>query len=197
MSSQCSTCGATLEDNALPCSECGAPQSHSGVVQGNAEQAASLRSGLFSAADASADAALTGIGGWLILSAIGLALAPFMNLFALFTDGRLLINPGAREYLTNHTGLYLLILFEIASNLVFILYSTGLNILFYTRRKAFPIAMIVFLAASVLVISIDHIGIAQLDLPSKPAELLRALIAAIIWIPYFLRSRRVALTFVR
>jgi hypothetical protein len=197
MSNKCAHCGAQLEEHTLVCILCGAEKQRTADAQEIAPEAAQPTPEMFIARKASEEANLSGIGGWLVFTAIGLILAPFLNLFALATDGRLLFNPGARDYLMNHAGLYLLIVFEVISNLVFLLYCTGLNVLFYAKKKAFPVAMIVFLAANVLVISIDHISVAQLALPEKPTQLIRALISAAIWIPYFMRSRRVALTFVR
>ncbi len=197
MSSKCASCGAQLENSASICVVCGVEQLRCEAPQVVVPEIAQPAPGRFPARGTAEKANLAGIGGWLIFTGIGLALAPLLNVFALLTDGRLLFNPGAREYLSMHSGLYLLIFFEIISNQVFFFYGAVSNVLFYSKKRMFPVAMIVFLAANVLVVSIDHIGVAQLALPAKPTQLIRALVAAAIWIPYFMRSRRVAFTFTR
>lgn len=185
-----------MEAQASICIVCGVESQWPATATAETSEPAQSASGLFTAGKSVEDGHLTGISGWLFFTAISLTIMPFLNLFTLANDCSLFFNSAASEYLASHSGLYLLILFEMVSNLVFIFFSVILNALFYAKRVDFPVAMIVFLVVNVLVISIDHIGVVQMDFNEKSTQLVRALLAAAIWIPYFLRSRRVALTFV-
>mgnify|MGYP001552380254 FL=1 len=197
MSSQCAHCGAPLEDCPAVCVLCGAIQAPSVAVRHEPAQGVQPAATPFAPASASEDVALSGIGGWLILPAIALAFAPFINLVALFTNVHVLAGVQAGEYLASHPGLHIMIVFEAISNIVFFLYTIGLNALFFPKSKGFLTAMVVNLIVTLFVASIDSIGAEQTGLVGQSTQLMWAIVGAAIWIPYFLRSRRVAVTFVR
>jgi hypothetical protein len=151
---------------------------------------------MFSAASDSADRGLTGIGGWLILPAIGLGLSPIFSLFGLSVGCFLLFGSKGQILFADKPGLEPLILFEVVMNVVFVAVLIFLNVLFYTKRKSFPLLMIIFYGFQFVLFLADHIMAASFNPHSGPTTVIRSFAVCAIWIPYFLHSRRVALTFV-
>jgi hypothetical protein len=146
---------------------------------------------------------LEGIGGWLILIAIGLVLSPLYILgSAVSTDLRVLMKPGATEALGAYPGLQGFIEIELLLNLVSVAFLVILNILFFTKRSRFPSLFALFMGFQVLVVVADaivaHIIVPNLPLsPDAAAGIFRPIVGAAIWIPYMFVSRRVKATFVR
>ena len=148
------------------------------------------------------------IGGWLILVAIGLIFAPIRLLVVLFKDllpalsadtWSRLTTPGTEAY---HPLWAPLLLFEVIGNCLFILSPIIIAVFFFQRRRFVPRLFIVLLLANLVFVTIDYFAAdlipfvaAQEDLGSLK-ELIRALIACAIWVPYFLVSKRVKGTFV-
>jgi len=140
---------------------------------------------------------LEGIGGWLILVAIGLALAPLSCLHGMIVDLRVLYGRSYQTHLGARPGLAALVLYEAATNTIFLFAILALNLLFYLKKKAFPFWMITYLVCHLALIFIDHIAALRFYPHSSPASLLQSLVGTVIWIPYYLRSERVTATFVR
>ena len=142
------------------------------------------------------DSDIKGIGGWLILHAIGLAIAPVVSALAIFADMRIL--GGSTHQATFHArpGLAVLILFEASTNAVMLLALIGLNVLFYQTRRSFPRWMIVFLVGAFVVTLCDHLGARHFRPTTTWTAVFQRFVAAAIWIPYFLLSHRVEQTFV-
>jgi len=148
------------------------------------------------------------IGGWLILVAIGLIFAPIRLLVVLFKDllpalsadtWSRLTTPGTEAY---HPLWAPLLFFEIIGNCLFILSPIIIAVFFFQRRRFVPRLFIVLLLANLVFVTIDYFAVdlipfvaAQEDLGSLK-ELIRALIACAIWVPYFLVSKRAKGTFV-
>ena len=142
------------------------------------------------------DSGLRGIGGWLILPAIGLALSPFLSLHGIYTDLRVLSNRSYENYLATHEGLAGLILFEAINNTIFLFAAIYINFLLYTKKRLFPIAVIVFYAGSFILLLTDNLIALRYNPHSEWTTVARVFITCIIWIPYFLSSQRVKATFV-
>jgi len=150
-----------------------------------------------------------GLGGWLILPAIGLFYLPVRLLISLnkdflpiFAKGywEILTTPGSEAY---HHLWAPLIIFEISSNILFILFDVFLIFLFFTKSYRFPLLYIIFLVSNLLFVVGDFffadfspIIAAESD-PDSLMEVARTIVAAMIWIPYFLVSKRVKNTFVK
>lgn len=149
-----------------------------------------------------------GIGGWLILVVIGLVVTPIRlvlflmtNYVPIFRDGAWgqLTTPGTPAY---HALWAPVITFEIAGNmLIIVLALVTLFCLIRKSRKTPKMAIVLYSWAAVFVV-IDFFTAnliptvaAQSD-PDSVKDLVRSLIAAAIWIPYFLVSKRVKATFV-
>jgi hypothetical protein len=150
-----------------------------------------------------------GIGGWLILPLIGLFISPirvaisvFGDLVPIFTEGRwnVLTTPGSDAY---HPLWAPLIIFEYAGNAVFIIFSIVLLVFFFRKSRLLPKLIISYLILNALFVAGDFFladlipAVAEQSNPQAAKELVRAIIGAIVWIPYFLVSKRVKQTFVR
>jgi Protein of unknown function (DUF2569) len=195
MSVTCPQCASTLEDDAAACPQCG--KSAAEPAPQNAPPAYGVPA-LFASSDLDADHHLAGIGGWLILSAIGLVLSPLIYLFRLvMTFLPFFTNTRLQALLQTHQALHALILFEAITQIILIAMLVWLIYMFFNRKRAFPTFMILFYVLACVIQSADHfaaIVITQKSISSL--TLIRTLLAAAIWIPYYLRSRRVKVTFV-
>jgi hypothetical protein len=150
---------------------------------------------------------LRGLGGWLVLVAIGLfggfvttgiTILRTLHLFALWRWHEL-TTPGGSTYRPGHGPLVVL---ELLSQLTILLLCVYLVILFFQKRRAFPrwyIGAQVFTTAYVIA---DVVCANLIGLSSVPQErfILNACLAVLrcaVWIPYILTSLRVKVTFVR
>lgn len=150
-----------------------------------------------------------GLGGWLILPAIGLFVLPIRLTIMLINDFLPIFQRGYWEALTTpgseayHHLWAPLVIFEIAGNTFFIIFDIILIFLFFTKSYRFPVLFIAFLVLNLFFVVSDFF-FADL-IPAVAAEsdrefvrdLAGSIIGAIIWIPYFLVSKRVKNTFVK
>ena len=149
----------------------------------------------------------SGIGGWLILVAIGVCILPIRLAGGLLQlirglDAEVwhaITTPGTRAY---HPLFGSIIVGELIGNSVFLLWSIGLAYLFFTRRRRFPPLMITFMLSSLAFVALDLL-ISRAILAAAPEissndlrDLFGGVISALIWIPYLQRSKRVRATFV-
>ncbi|MGO9775686.1 MAG: DUF2569 family protein [Terracidiphilus sp.] len=195
MTDSCARCSSPLDEGSILCAHCGAAVSTDPSVA----EAAPATAPIFKTFNDRKD--LEGIGGWLILPAIGLAITPFITFYNLFgLDIPALSRYGSGLLLNGHSGLIGLLVFEIIMNIILLAGAIGLNILLYSKKRIFPKCMIIFLTANFLFILGDQIAVSALlasaDRVSGITDVIRAFIGAVIWIPYFLNSQRVAQTFV-
>lgn len=152
---------------------------------------------------------LRGIGGWLILVAIGVTLSPFIlavdaynTYIDIFSIGsfELLTDPTSPSYIPNFTAL---IYSEIIVNGLFILLGLVLIYLFYSRHHRFPLLYIILAIAAPIFLFVDAWAVAkvlpQIEIFDEETIrlLTRSLIVLGIWVPYMLISERVKKTFVR
>jgi len=149
-----------------------------------------------------------GIGGWLILQALGLILTPFVIGYQLYR-GLPLLAPETWNSLTNssspayHPLWAPFILIELAANLALLAYTLGLIWLFFKKSKRVPTLFIAWLLLLIGVQLVDFLlagripAIASSDTFNRESirDLIRSLVHAAIWIPYWIRSRRVRNTF--
>lgn len=149
-----------------------------------------------------------GIAGWLILPAIGLIFMPirgavtvFSEFLPIFTEGQwqVFTTPGTEIY---HPLWAPLLIFEISGNLGFIIFNIILAVLFFQKSSRTPNIYIAFLGLNIIFLLGDYFiadlipTIAAMDDSDSMKEIMRSVIAATIWIPYFLVSKRVKNTFV-
>ncbi len=138
----------------------------------------------------------SGIGGWLILPAIGIVVAPIqfaMNVMDYFPKFELL-QPG--------TLLHTMTMVEILAWVAFAILATTTAVQFFTLRKGAPRLYRALLVSQLLfVIAAYWVAAILFDAPLFDLDAgfaVGMLVAACaIWIPYFLYSTRVRNTFVR
>jgi transglutaminase-like putative cysteine protease len=153
------------------------------------------------------DTQLQGIGGWLLLPAFGLLVAPFrllMDLSRLLpsyaTDSwTQLTTVGGDAY---HAMWAPVLLFELANTMGYLVFMSLLLVMFFQKRRVVPLFYPVLLGSNVLIQGID-IALVQ-SIPSAASavtgkdwgELLRGALFFAIWASYFRMSQRVKATFV-
>lgn len=149
------------------------------------------------------------IGGWLILFLIGLLTYPASSLIVIIKDlipalsGEIwstLTNPAGAQY---HPLWAPLLIGELVGNCFFIVFSIVLIVLLFIRRKMVPKLTITFLIANLIYVSVDIYlvrllpAIAQNGDYQALTDWVRTLVACLIWVPYFIASKRVKTTFVK
>jgi hypothetical protein len=161
-----------------------------------------------------------GIGGWLILPAIGVVINPLLLAFATlqglaaFASISVLERNGIPA-----GGLQSMILMETMGNAMLFIFSIVLAVQFFRKRKVVPILFIVFMLAHLLFAILDSVvgqtvlnnmavamrtrgGYSGVNNPLDGVHyeslitIARSAIACLIWIPYFKVSKRVKATFV-
>lgn len=149
-----------------------------------------------------------GLGGWLIVVAIGIVFTPIkiafdtMTLYSeIFTEGYwdLLTTPDTEYY---HMLWKPIFLGEIGFNLMLLALWLWVALLFFNKKRQFPKWYIGALLATFVLIIVDALAV-KLVLPDVPMfdadtgkEVLRTLVSCVIWIPYMLVSKRVKATFI-
>lgn len=149
-----------------------------------------------------------GIGGWLIAVAIGVCLAPVRIGAAIVRDNLppfkaqiwgALTTPTSPAY---HPLWAPLLVGSVIANVVLLALSIGVLVLFFRKKRSLPSMAITFMALGVLgqgaeLAAMQAIPAAAGTITYKDVgSLIRAALGAAIWIPYFLRSKRVRATFV-
>lgn len=142
----------------------------------------------------------TPIGGWLILPAIGVCIAPLGIIYMLINADNNFFNSGVWMgfYEANQTGLLLVLVFELAYNVIALFFAGLLIIHFFQRRTSLPKLIIAFHLVSLAVTVIDAVAISLLteeSFSSLARDIVRNSVAAAIWVPYFSVSQRVKETF--
>jgi hypothetical protein len=203
MAAVCSECGRELREDGI----CG-----HGAAEGGAAEATMLHAGqVFSSPMFDLSERPEGIGGWLILVALGLLVGPLFLLSAIVKDAVFLTSPRRALVGQLIPGLPALVGLEMLSSLALLAGSVVLLVLFFGKKRVFPRAYQVFLLFSVAV------GLAQYTMcprssgASSEAVLaivqrlhatitfaaVESVVVAVVWISYFAVSERVKATFVR
>lgn len=143
------------------------------------------------------------IGGWLILISIGLCITPFRLVYDLFNmpevyDSMTWANLlGLKRY-----GLFGFFLLEHVYNMIFLPFCVLVLVLFFKRRTSLPRIITIYLAVGCVVTTADTLVSVQID-PTLAEQgnyykdMIRSILSAAIWIPYFNMSTRVKETFVK
>ena len=148
-----------------------------------------------------------GLGGWLILVAIGLAAtAVRITYFVLSTLLPIFTGDTWHDLTTSGTPAYHplwgpLLVFEVCGNALVVALALTLLVLFFRKSPLFPTLAVVYLALNVVFVVGDYFmggmipAVAASNDPDSMKEVVRSLVGAAIWIPYMLRSKRVKNTF--
>jgi hypothetical protein len=150
-----------------------------------------------------------GIGGWLLLPALGLIATPLVLAFGIYKDLLPALRPDVWNAVTDpHSTTYNsllgpLIVYEVLVSLTLFAFTLWLLWNFFTKSRRAPKLFVIWLAASAGTRILDHLLSSQIlavaEKPFDPADvrdLVHSIVAAAIWIPYFLRSERVKNTFI-
>lgn len=134
-----------------------------------------------------------GIGGWLILPAIGLVLGPIISVIALIAS----LGIYSDVVRAGYGGIYIFELLVTIGLLGFMLYAATL---FFKKKNKAPSIIITLLILSLVsscaLLAIE-LGVgAESFAIENGKQLVREIIGAAIWIPYFRSSVRVKATFV-
>ncbi|MFS1512249.1 DUF2569 domain-containing protein [Chengkuizengella sp. SCS-71B] len=150
---------------------------------------------------------ISGLGGWLILVQIGLYGTILMLIAQIFLYIIPSFKPETWSLITSPESVYYhsllgpLIVFEAVANSLMLIFCIFILFNFYKKKSKLPLLMIFFYSSSLLILTIDMIAIYQItqfeDDESQIRDFVRMLITCLIWIPYFIKSKRVKNTFVR
>lgn len=139
---------------------------------------------------------LQGIGGWLILVALGLGLEPLSMLGGIGASSLLLVGPTSQSFLAAHPGIGGQLVIEAVIDVCLFAVLLVLNYLFYGKKKIFPMWMICYLVGSFLLHFLDEQMMMRYTRSFSTMGVFTSFVSAAIWIPYFVRSERVKQTFV-
>jgi hypothetical protein len=149
------------------------------------------------------------IGGWLILCAIGLVLYPVQTMVSLITELIPALSPENWSVLTAPASTYYhpffahLVIVELVGNILFLIFSICLVVFFFQQRKYAPKLIILFFAVNLIFVGFDYFVttffIIRPDSINMEAAInfIRTTVASLVWIPYFMFSKRVKNTFVK
>ncbi|CAI1829184.1 DUF2569 domain-containing protein [Serratia proteamaculans] len=136
------------------------------------------------------------IRGWLFVPAFGLLIGIIANIVALTNTLKIALN----NYDVLQAALKGILFFELFSFIGLFLLSVYTTSLFFRKKRQLPRSYIGLLLANILFLAIDlYLGNRYLDVALNYEEsrsLIRSIIGACIWIPYFCVSVRVKRTFV-
>jgi hypothetical protein len=149
--------------------------------------------------ESAADAGPIGIRGWLILPAIGMFLNPLgyiLSTVMLWSIAmKVRTTPGAANWALS-------IRIVAGMTVLFVIYQLYTAVLFFSKKASAP-AAVIFVYVGNILMSFASIWvlrpILQYDEVNPSAiwrGMLRSLVIALIWIPYFRTSKRVKRTFV-
>ncbi|HKC66717.1 MAG TPA: DUF3857 domain-containing protein [Bacteroidia bacterium] len=147
------------------------------------------------------------LGGWLILPLIGLILTPFLCAATIFNNNYFNLNTwniltvsGSSAY--NPLWAPGLVLELLLTTLVLV-FSIMLCVMFFTYDKRTPKFMIAFLILKVVVELVSLLfllaipAVDEKTIEDTSSALVKLVIAAAVWIPYFITSERCKETFTR
>ncbi len=142
------------------------------------------------------------IGGWLLLPALGLCLTPLKSIYDLlsleyfhYSNWQMLSDPTFGGY---NPAMGSFVLIEMLVNYLLLVYSAFLIFMFFKRRTSVPLLVTAFYTISCINLAADAFIASQFGTTVDKETVLgivRSIIAAVIWIPYFLTSERSKGTF--
>ena len=137
---------------------------------------------------------LVGIGGWLVLPAVGLALGPVLGIAGVI----LAIGRYTDVNAAGHGAVFIL---ELGVLLGFLLYQVYVATRFFGKKRNAPSAIIALLVVSlginVLLLLLERETGAENSARIAVGRIIRDAVGAALWIPYFKVSGRVKATFVK
>ncbi|MBO0798942.1 MAG: DUF2569 domain-containing protein [Blastocatellia bacterium] len=148
-----------------------------------------------------------GIGGWLILPLLGLILSPLRLIYMIYEDLWPIFSPDYWDELTSpgspsyHSLWKSVLIFEVAGNLIVFLLGLAALVSFLRKSRRAPRMVIIWFLLAFVFVAADvyfrgYIPGAEEQPDALPiTEIWRIGITAVIWVPYFMISKRVRATF--
>ena len=195
MATQCRLCGLHIPDGVASCMMCG----NKNLVPVAAGETVIPSLGAQSTAKAPGQASFS---KWLWAVAISLIVMPVIRVLAI-TNSELpkLGSDAFQPYLQSHPGLSSLLYFEIGMNGSLVVSALVLNLLFYTKRKHFPMLMVAYVAATVLFRVAVVAGVNSMVPDANLSRSYIILVRYLLWvgamIPYLLTSSDIKKRFVK
>lgn len=195
MATQCKLCGLHIPDGVQSCMMCGNTNL---VAVNDWEQKIkpSLPGQIASSGPGSAS-----FSKWLWAVALSLVIAPVLRVISIVNYQIPHLFDGDKQaYLQSHPGMSGLLQFEISMNALLVIGALVLNFLFYTKRKAFPMLMVAYVAATVLFLAAILSAVNSMFPDASMSGGYIALVRYLIWagamIPYLLTSTEIKARFV-
>lgn len=150
----------------------------------------------------------SGISGWLLLPAFAMIISPLRIAYEFHQSFFPLLKPAVwLSLLSTRSTVYnpplaVLLSWEIVANVILFICTIWLAIMFFKKHKSVPKFYIAWLLAScALQITDLFFGslipmVAAQQNGSAIGDLMKSVVATAIWVPYFLKSKRVKNTFV-
>ncbi|WP_068774275.1 DUF2569 domain-containing protein [Paenibacillus sp. FJAT-26967] len=152
---------------------------------------------------------VAGLGGWLVLVQIGLVVSIFVYLAQIVNYLVPVLTPDIWDALTSpsseayHPLWGFIIVFESLANVLLLLLSVYILLNFYRKKRRVPRLMIMLYSFSLAAVVIDSVLLNQIPIIMEVQEdngirdIVKMAVLCAIWIPYFMKSERVANTFVK
>ncbi len=152
---------------------------------------------------------VSGLGGWLVLTQIGLYITLLILIFQIFNVNLPALAPDVWGILTStdspvyHPLWGPIIIFELVYNVLFFVFCIFILVMFYSKKAMLPRLMIIFYGMSLFIAILDVVLVYQIPFTrefedgSSYKDIIRGIFTCAIWIPYFLKSERVKNTFIR
>lgn len=141
---------------------------------------------------------LKGIGGWLIIPSISFILMPIIQIANISNNVYILKNPDLFDFLIGDSALRLLNMFSVLTNILFLLAFIFAGYLFFKKYELFPKYFCWFLIIQILLKTIFMIWfyLIESEISGEINSFIGSFTVALIWIPYFKKSKRVKNTFI-
>jgi len=134
------------------------------------------------------------IGGWLIVPAFGLILSAIFVLISISTEIIPVFTAVPFSDLSGQLRIYLVV--DVVLNALLLIFIIVVAVLFFKRRRIVPKLMISLYFINLLFVLGDHFLFMSLNEVQWIFGVIQGVAACLVWIPYFLVSKRVKTTFV-
>lgn len=154
------------------------------------------------------DKSLKGLGGWLGFFQFSLYTSLLLGIITIIVNIIPIYGSEAWETLTDPSSVAYdplwkpLIIFETVGNIISMLLIILILVMLYAKKSMLPKLVIIMLVYNILLVAVDYSLLQQISLvdqiedANSTKEISRSILYACVWIPYFLRSKRVRNTFV-
>lgn len=149
-----------------------------------------------------------GIRGWLLLPALAVIINPFKIIYSLYSDILPSLSLPVWNQLTQtdsefyHAAWAPILILETLGNLGLLFFASAITVLFFQKRRTLPKFYISFLTLSLVFVLIDHLTlmnfkpVADQLTSADTLNTTRTTVSSLVWIAYFMTSKRVKATFI-